>query len=104
MHHDPAKPHVANFTKDTIKEFGWEELCNPAKSPDLAPSDYHIFHSLKNHLAGTEFKNEDEARNFVQNFFDHKTANWYANGINQLPTRWAKVIECNGYYFDESNL
>ncbi|GFY35292.1 histone-lysine N-methyltransferase SETMAR [Trichonephila clavipes] len=49
--HDNARPRVAQMARNTIQRLGWETLC-PPYSPDLAPSDYHLFHSLDNHLLG----------------------------------------------------
>ncbi|KAF2345186.1 Transposase type 1, partial [Trinorchestia longiramus] len=39
--HDNSRPHVARVVRDTIQQLGWETLCHPPYSPDLAPSDYH---------------------------------------------------------------
>ncbi|GFV27766.1 uncharacterized protein TNCV_4169881 [Trichonephila clavipes] len=40
-------------SRNTIQRLGWEEtLCYPPYSPDLAPSDCHLFHSLDNHIHG----------------------------------------------------
>ena len=50
LHHDNAKPHTSKITRQKLEEFGWEVLPHPSYSPDLAPSDYHLFRSLRNHL------------------------------------------------------
>jgi hypothetical protein len=39
-------------TVETINRLGFEVLDHPACSPDLAPSDYHLFGPLKNALRG----------------------------------------------------
>jgi len=30
-----------------LQEFGWEVFEHPAQSPDLPPSDFHLFSTLK---------------------------------------------------------
>ena len=60
FHQDNAWPHTAMKTLELIENFGWEVVPYPPYSPDLAPSDYHLFGPLKNHLRGTKFS-DDEA-------------------------------------------
>jgi len=48
---DNAHPHVAARTMDTIKKLKWYVLPHAPYSPDLAPSDYHLFSPLKEHLS-----------------------------------------------------
>ncbi len=57
--HDNGKPHVSKIVTEKIAEFGCKLLPHPPYSPDLAPSDYHLFRSLSNYLRGKNFKNEE---------------------------------------------
>lgn len=45
-HYDNSRPHAALMIHQKITEIGWEILSQPSYSPDLAPSDYHLFLSL----------------------------------------------------------
>jgi histone-lysine N-methyltransferase SETMAR len=48
LQHDNARSHTPNMSKADIQELEWEILLHPPHSPDLAPSDYHLFRSLSN--------------------------------------------------------
>jgi transposase len=50
LQQDNARLHTPNMTKAAIQELDWEILPHPPYSPDLAPSDYHLFRSLSNNL------------------------------------------------------
>ncbi|GFO27963.1 histone-lysine N-methyltransferase SETMAR [Plakobranchus ocellatus] len=50
LQHDNATPHSANLTQQWLQRYGWEILPHPAHSPDLPPSDFHLFGPLKRHL------------------------------------------------------
>ncbi|GFV83346.1 histone-lysine N-methyltransferase SETMAR [Trichonephila clavipes] len=50
--HDNARPHIANVTKTLLRGFGWDVFDHPPYSPDLTPSDFHLFLHLKCFLAG----------------------------------------------------
>ncbi|GFR62237.1 histone-lysine N-methyltransferase SETMAR [Elysia marginata] len=50
LQHDNATPHSANLTQQWLQRDGWEILPHPTHSPDLAPSDFHLFGPLKRHL------------------------------------------------------
>ena len=43
LQHDNATPHTAKRTQDWLKRYNWETLPHPPHSPDLAPSDFHLF-------------------------------------------------------------
>jgi transposase len=47
MLNNNACPHTATATQDLMTPFGWELFVHPPYSPDLAPSDFHVFLHLK---------------------------------------------------------
>ncbi|KDR22070.1 hypothetical protein L798_02924, partial [Zootermopsis nevadensis] len=48
---DNARPHTARRTASLLQEFSWEVFNHPPYSPDLAPSDFHLFLHLKKFLS-----------------------------------------------------
>ena len=48
--HDNAPIHKCNIVQAVIRQTGFVELDHPTYSPDVAPSDYHLFSSLKKFL------------------------------------------------------
>ncbi|UYV83687.1 hypothetical protein LAZ67_23002073 [Cordylochernes scorpioides] len=72
LQHDNAPAHNATVVKNTIKDLGWELLPHPPYSPDLAPSDYHLFTSLGHALKNQEFSNSDILRKWLVDCFDSK--------------------------------
>ena len=96
--HDNARPHAARVTLEKVLELGWPVLPHPPYSPDLAPTDYHLFRSLQISLMETNFCNEDQVQEFVKNFFTSKPAAFYTKGIEELPDKWQQVIANDGEY------
>lgn len=96
--HDNARPHVAKLTRQKLIDLGWEVLPHPPYSPDLAPSDYHLFLALSNSLRDLSFENEDALQEKLAQFFASKHAEWYKSGICALPKKWQQVIDCDGDY------
>jgi histone-lysine N-methyltransferase SETMAR len=99
--HDNASPHIAKTTCKTIEELGWEVLPHPAYSPDLAPSDYHLFRSMEHFFRERSYLEIENIKKDVASFFASKPASFYEKGIHSLPERWAKVIASDGNYFDD---
>ena len=49
---DNATPHKSVKTLEWLQKYNWETLEHPAYSPDLAPSDYHLFCPFKRAVSG----------------------------------------------------
>lgn len=88
-------------TRKKLLEFGWEVMAHPPYSPDLAPSDYHLFRSLQNFLNGKTFINDDDLKAHLIQFFADKDQKFYESGIMKLQERWKKVIEQYGKYIND---
>jgi transposase len=98
LQHDNARTHTANMTKEAVQELDWEILPHPPYSPDLAPSDYHLFRSLSNNLRGVCFNNDAELQNWLDEFLMAKPADFFKSGIENLPERWESVVNNGGEY------
>ena len=98
FHHDNARPHTSLITRQKLIERNWELMPHPPYSPDLAPSDYHLFRSLQNHLNGKTFDSDQAVKNELDQFFASKNQGFFERVIFQLIERWQKVIQQNGQY------
>ncbi|KFD68494.1 hypothetical protein M514_09348, partial [Trichuris suis] len=77
--HDNARPHTAIITKTAIQELGWEVPPHPGNSPDLAPSEYHLFRSLAVNLRGDSFNNDENLQKWLADF-SSKPPHFYQTG------------------------
>jgi hypothetical protein len=58
--HDNMHSHTAARTRAQEEHFNRALFDHPPYSPDLAPSDYHLFTCLKNRLGSQRFNNNEE--------------------------------------------
>lgn len=100
--HDNARPHVAKLTHEKLLQLGWAVLPHPPYSPDMAPTDYHLFRSLSNDLKEKKFDDEADLQLYLAEFFDHKSKGFYESGILSLPKRWRQIIDSEGSYIVEN--
>ncbi len=99
--HDNARPHIASLTNQKLKEVGWEILPHPPYSPDISPSDYHLFLSMSNFLRDKRYSNETELKSDIESFFESKDASFFHRGIFSLAERWQRIVDSYGDYFVE---
>ena len=93
---DDTRPHTSLVTRQKLLELGWDVLPHPPYSPDLAPSDYFSFRSLRNSSNGKNFNNDDDIESYLIQFFANKNHKFYEREIMMLPEKWQKVIDQNG--------
>ena len=82
--HDNARPHKAHLTINTIWQLNWEVLEHPTYSPDLAPSDFHLFGPLKNALRGRRFVADDEVKEAVHDWLRSQPQTFFPTALRSL--------------------
>jgi histone-lysine N-methyltransferase SETMAR len=65
LQNDNVRPHTARATEKKIMDLRLECIPHPAYSPDLAPSDYHVFGPFKEALGGKKFSTDSEIKEAV---------------------------------------
>lgn len=63
--HDNAGPHASIITRQKLLQLRWDILVHSPYSPDLAPSDFHLFRSLQNTLMDNKFSELNECKIFL---------------------------------------
>ena len=96
LQHDNARPHVAQAVKKYLETLKWEVLPHPSYSPDLAPSDDHLFRSMTHGLAEQHFRSYEETEKWVDSWIASKPTSFF----RKLPERWEKVVVSDGQHFE----
>ena len=73
-------------------------------SPDIAPSDYHLFRAIKNDLSSQHFKSFEDIEKWIDEWIVSKSSDFYWGGIHLLRERRAKVVASEGQYFEQNIL
>jgi histone-lysine N-methyltransferase SETMAR len=81
-----------------LKTFGWKQIDHPPYSPDLAPSDSHVFLLLKKFLGGRRYVEDDDVKEAMNTRFSSQAA--YDAGIQKLVPRCDKCLNNGGNYIE----
>jgi transposase len=97
--HDNARPHTAARTRAQLEHFNWELFDHVPYSPDLTPSDYHLFAYLKNWLRSQRF-NYNELMEGVKAWLSSQATDFIVTGIQKLIPRY-KYVNSGGDYVEK---
>jgi hypothetical protein len=101
LQHDNARPHTARATVATITDLHFDTLPHPPYSPDLTPSDYHMFGPLKEAMGGKKFRFDEEVHQVVHDWLRTRPQEFFSRGIRALPVRWRKCVERQENYVEK---
>ena len=88
-------------TQDAIQKLGWTTLPHPPYSPDLAPSDFHLFGMMKKGLKGNHYASIIDVQRAAKSWLRQMPTEFYQRGIFNLVPRWQKCIAVEGDYVEK---
>jgi len=98
--HNNAPANRALATQKKLAYLGFRCLDHPPYSPDLAPSEYHLFPGLKEQLKGRHFSSEAEVIATAETWLDGRISDFFCvlSGLQKLEQRANECIELRGEY------
>jgi len=99
--HDNAPAHRSPVGQAAIIESRFEEMHHPPYSSDLAPSDYHLFPNLKQHLCGHIFSTDDELKYATEEWLKEQSELFYFTGIEKLRQHYKLCIDKGSDYVEK---
>jgi len=75
--HDNAPTHRALAVQKKLAYLSFQCLDHPPYSPDLAPSDYHLFHGQKKQLKGRLFSSDAKVIAAAETWLDGQTSEFF---------------------------
>jgi hypothetical protein len=84
LQHNNARPHSSLRTIGHVAKFGWIFLQHPSYSPELVPSDFHLFGPMKNGLRGQHFPDNNAVIAAVRKWVASAGADSYERSMRLL--------------------
>ena len=81
MLHDNAQPHIAKATVHKLQSLNYEILPHPPYSPDISPTDYHLFKHFELFIRDKVFLNEESIVEEFEQFIGKKDGKFFEDGI-----------------------
>ena len=96
--HKNAPIHICKIVQAAIRQAVFIDLNHPAYSPDIAPSDYHLFSNLKKLLRDKNLSSDDEAVTTVEDCLTELNSEFFCKGLQSLHDRWQHMVASEGQY------
>ncbi|XP_068207786.1 histone-lysine N-methyltransferase SETMAR-like [Palaemon carinicauda] len=94
--HDEQRSGRPSVSDEVVAKIERILLDHAPYSPDLAPTDFHLFPKLKQHLGGQRFNTDEEVKEAVSKFIDGLAAEFFAEGFQKWITHQEKCLEKSG--------
>ena len=98
--HENAPAHRTLATQNKLAYLGFQCLDHLPYSPDLVPSDYHLFPGLKKQLKGHHFLSNKEVIATAETWLDGQPSEFFLSDLQKLEQRAKKCIELRGEYVE----
>ena len=98
---DNAPVHNSRVAQTEALSCGYEILPHPPYSPDLAPSDFHLFPTMKSFLKGKHFSGDEELISEVKSWLQAQSVDFYRRGLHSCIKRWEKCVNLGGTYVEK---
>ena len=85
---------------DILAHLAFQCLDHPPYSPDLAPSDYHLFSGPKKQLKERHFSSDAEVIAAAETWLDGQHSDIFFSVLQKLEQRDKKCIELRGQYVE----
>jgi len=79
--HESVPAHMALATQKKLAYLGFQFFDHPHYSPDLAPSDYHLFPGLAKHLKVRHFSSEAEVIAAADTWLDGQPSDFFLSDL-----------------------
>ena len=93
--------YVEQRVIESIANKDWELLSHPPYSPTEVPTNYYVNRSLNNWQTNKVYDDFDELVADVEAWIASRTRDFFARGINHLPSKSEELIKVDGNYAPE---
>lgn len=100
LHFDNSPCHKAKKVKSYLDNSEFRTMKHPAYSPDVAPSDFGLFGTVKNKLIGTSHNDENELKEHITEILMSFDQKFWQSLFDAWIMRLEKLIEKKGDYFE----